>query len=405
MNIVDFSNCPYSDKHGTYGGLSGRKDGIIYNNENWLIKYPKNTIGMKDVPISYTTSPLNEYIGSHIYDILGYDVHETLLGIRNNKLVVACKDFEVEGSRLIEMRTIKNAANPELASILDRNFASTGTEHFSNIDELILHINNNEILTSIPNVEEHFWDMATVDLLIRNNDRNNGNWGILKTHDVSSLAPVFDNGGCFTDKSDDDKLQRLLNNPIESAINFRTSFGKETIKGEPTSVKQMNAKDFIDYAMNFDKFKNSLIKNIPLIEKRLNEIKSFIYDIPKEVLYNRNVINVCSDIQKEYFFQSLNLRLEHLLIPAYENVMQKENHILSRKMEAARKEFFSKPKEERTTVEWEGKQYRITAFEDLYLAQCKKENRIPDKDIVTHFNNNVAVGNYTPQYVINNNRG
>ena len=47
--------------------------------------------------ISYVTSPLSEYIGSHIYEILGYDVHKTILGICNdgkrNKVVCACKDF------------------------------------------------------------------------------------------------------------------------------------------------------------------------------------------------------------------------------------------------------------------------------------------------------------------------
>jgi hypothetical protein len=27
MNILDVNNCPYSRKHGTYGGASGLKDG------------------------------------------------------------------------------------------------------------------------------------------------------------------------------------------------------------------------------------------------------------------------------------------------------------------------------------------------------------------------------------------
>ena len=42
MKIIDFSDCPYSDKHGVYGGLSGRKDGIVYDRDNWIIKYPKS---------------------------------------------------------------------------------------------------------------------------------------------------------------------------------------------------------------------------------------------------------------------------------------------------------------------------------------------------------------------------
>jgi len=50
--------------------------------------------------ISYTTSPLSEYLGSKIYEALGIPVHETVLGIRKNKVVVACRDFT------------KNEANP-----------------------------------------------------------------------------------------------------------------------------------------------------------------------------------------------------------------------------------------------------------------------------------------------------
>ena len=105
MNLIDFSNCPYSNRHGMYGGMAGDKDGILYNNENWIIKYPKNMDTMNGVDKTqhqYTTAPLSEYIGSHIYKILGYNVHETLLGVRNNKIVVACKDFcETRGALVL----------------------------------------------------------------------------------------------------------------------------------------------------------------------------------------------------------------------------------------------------------------------------------------------------------------
>lgn len=47
--------------------------------------------------LSYVTSPLSEFIGSNIYKILGYDVHETLLGIcfdgKRYKVVCGCKGF------------------------------------------------------------------------------------------------------------------------------------------------------------------------------------------------------------------------------------------------------------------------------------------------------------------------
>lgn len=47
ISIIDFSECKYSDKHGIYGGASGRKDGIVYNGERWIIKYPRSTTKLK----------------------------------------------------------------------------------------------------------------------------------------------------------------------------------------------------------------------------------------------------------------------------------------------------------------------------------------------------------------------
>lgn len=65
-----------------------------------MIKFPESTkdfMGRQKKNAhfpSYTASPLSEYIGSQIYQSLGIPVHETMLGIRDNKLVVACKDFD-----------------------------------------------------------------------------------------------------------------------------------------------------------------------------------------------------------------------------------------------------------------------------------------------------------------------
>ena len=58
----------------SFGGNAGAKNGIILNNEEYIIKYPKNIKEIKKVEISYSTSPLSEYIGSHIYEILGFPV-------------------------------------------------------------------------------------------------------------------------------------------------------------------------------------------------------------------------------------------------------------------------------------------------------------------------------------------
>ena len=48
----------------TYGGRSGSKKGIILDGERWFLKYPKSTRSMKDIDVSYITSPISEYLGS-----------------------------------------------------------------------------------------------------------------------------------------------------------------------------------------------------------------------------------------------------------------------------------------------------------------------------------------------------
>ncbi|MCD7735756.1 MAG: CtkA family protein, partial [Lachnospiraceae bacterium] len=211
-DIVDLTDCPLSGRHGTYSGQAGFKDGIIYNGEYWIVKYPKTTKGMQNVDdLSYTTSPLSEYIGSHIYQILGFAAQETVLGIRNDKLVVACKDFRADDELLLETRTIKNAVNAELADKLDRSFSETGDQHTVNLEELILHLRENDIMRSIAGLSDFFWGCVVIDIFINNNDRNNGNWGILRKTDGSErIAPVFDNGACLSNKLSEKRILRYI---------------------------------------------------------------------------------------------------------------------------------------------------------------------------------------------------
>lgn len=70
------------------GGHRGSKSGIIWNRERWFLKYPKSIKSMDVENISYTTSPLSEYIDSRAYEIIGLETHKTCLGIANRKVVV-----------------------------------------------------------------------------------------------------------------------------------------------------------------------------------------------------------------------------------------------------------------------------------------------------------------------------
>lgn len=71
-------------------------------------------------------------------------------------------------------------------------------------------------------------------------------------------------------------------------------------------------------------------------------------------------------------------------------------------MEEAWKDFFNKPKDERISIEWNGKNYRIAEFEDMYLSQCKKDGVMPNNNIKEHFwKNCVDRQGYEPKFCKN----
>ena len=198
INLLDFSNCTLSSRNLEYAGRAGEKRGILFNNENWFLKFPKNTIGMNNVTgLSYVTSPLSEFIGSHIFQILGYEVHETMLGVCNDgkryKIVCACKDFieDDKNEVLIPYTALRNDTNPVVMERNDESFAS-----ISSINEIAFQLKNNTILSKINNAYDRFWDVVLIDMLINNNDRNEDNWGVIKykKENCYTMSPVFDCG-------------------------------------------------------------------------------------------------------------------------------------------------------------------------------------------------------------------
>lgn len=301
-------------KAGSYGGNAGNKDAILWNGDTWMIKYPKSTKSMDVEGLSYTTAPLSEYIGSHIYDLLGINVHKTELGVRNGKVVVACKDFCNEGEILKEFRTIKNSANKYLAEKLDEEIGDSSDITKVNLNELLLHFKYNEILTGVNGVEDFFWKMAVIDVFINNNDRNNGNWGLIYSNGQHKIAPVFDNGASFSNKTSDKKIKEFLcdyNKLRESALNGRTVFYY--------NEKQLTAKKLIEFEN--ESLKKAIKEVVPIIEDCLEGIISFIYEIPTE----HKGYSICSDERKLFYTEGLKIRLKELLQPAFHDLSEREN--------------------------------------------------------------------------------
>ena len=104
MQVVDFTNLPKRNK--LYAGANGSKISIIYEGQQYMLKFPP--IPSKNKEMSYSNSCFSEYLGCQIYESIGIPVQKTMLGTYTvkgkEKIVVACGDFtdHLAGFRVVE---------------------------------------------------------------------------------------------------------------------------------------------------------------------------------------------------------------------------------------------------------------------------------------------------------------
>ena len=165
MDVIDFTKLKKRNK--TYAGANGNKISVIYEDEQYMLKFPAQAKLNKDM--SYSNSCFSEYLGCQIYESVGVPVQKTLLGVYTvkgkQKIVVACGDFTEPGVVLQDFASLKNR-------MIDSERQGYGTELpdiLQTIDEQTM-IDRDKLLM-------RFWDMFIVDAFIGNWDRHNGNWG------------------------------------------------------------------------------------------------------------------------------------------------------------------------------------------------------------------------------------
>ena len=317
LNFDNFERPPVSlQKH--YDGQSGNKEHILINGEDYFLKYPKRIISernkFKNVELSYSNSPLSEFIGSHFYEILGFNVHKTVLGysqIRGYALT-ACKDFLSKGDSLDEFKKIKVSYAP-IQSENESNSSGEGC----NLDEIISVIKTNPFLNSIGGIEEHFWDMFVVDAFIGNMDRNNGNWGIIRHIDgQNEISPIYDNGNSFNNKWDEQKIVRVIcdNEMMKSqAYKGRTCIFTKTDKNGDESF--LNPYKVIA-SMQYKGLNEAVERLVPKLYEKKKEFIDFIESIPNEV----NGITIISETQKLFFKRLIKIRYNEILNPTFYNI-------------------------------------------------------------------------------------
>lgn len=305
IKIYDFNSMMPSGI--SYGGHGGSKRGIILDNERWFLKYPKSTRSMDVEGISYSTTPLSEYLGSHIYASIGLETHETRLGIANDKVVVACRDFLNSSEVIFDYNAIKNEYDENIEKAIEE-LSSSLIDSNNDIDEILFVMENNLYFKSLPMLKERFWDMFVADAFISNNDRNEGNWGLVLDKETRRLrvAPIFDNGAAFYNKASDERLESIYIDEFK----FRQSVYESSISIYKKNGKKINPLKYIESMNNKDC--NEAVKRI-VSNISLSKIEDIFNEIPGE--YNGMLI--ISDMQRKFYLESLRYKYNNVLLPVY----------------------------------------------------------------------------------------
>ncbi|MCR4901921.1 MAG: HipA domain-containing protein [Butyrivibrio sp.] len=266
---MDFSGYELNGKY--YGG-SEKKEGITIDGEDYMIKYQKVTAFGK------RNNHFSEFIGSHIFELCGFEVHNTYLGYRNNQQVVACKDFNVGGRQFVPFNDVGE-------STLDQDKESYQYDY----EDIMQMLHDNSKLTNVSETISMFWRIYIMDALLGNFDRHGANWGFIKENDRYSLAPVFDNGSClFPNLVDEDEMLKIIDSEEETdrrVYKFPTSqiklSGKKSSYFEVISslkFKECNeALSFVIKNLDIEKVYD-LLENTPLITGSLRKFYRHMID-------------------------------------------------------------------------------------------------------------------------------
>lgn len=291
MIHIDLTNCE-ENKFKAYLGRNGRKRCIIYDGNKYMVKYPQAVDADRK---RHSNNCISEYIGCHVFELAGIPVQETFLATMTEngktRVVVACKDLESHGTKLIPFAGLKNTIT---------GFHTKAYE--TELSDLLETFRKQEVFTENV-IKTRFWETFIVDALLADTNRHNENWGYLynETEKSAELAPVYDCDSCLYPQLDEKQMQAMLESPTEMSnlILESTSAIKENGKG-------INYKEFLDSAKNTD-CNCALTRIYPKLSQE--KIDAIIDGTP-----------YISDLQKLFYKKIMAERRKTILEPTFEKL-------------------------------------------------------------------------------------
>lgn len=284
--MIDYSK--YPDGGRFYSGAE-RKKSILINGNAYLVKFQKNS---RD---GLRFNHVSEFLGSHIFSMLGIETQETQLGTFGNENVVVIKDFLSEDEVFVPFNGIG-----------DSSLEQDKEKYQYSYEDIIKMLKDNMKLTDVEQTIDLFWDMFIVDALIANFDRHGSNWGFIKKDNKYRLSPIFDNGSSlFPQLNTDNKIQAVLNDQEE--------IGQRIYKFPTSQVKYQGKKssyyDIIS-SLAFEECNNALVRIAERVD--LNKINKLIDSIER-----------ISDLRREFYKTILKERFEIILLESYNKLQLK----------------------------------------------------------------------------------
>lgn len=203
--IEDLEACGLSGRF--YGGRAGRKIGIAWRGADWLVKFPGPTGRLEGGVRPSAVVPVSEWLGSHVYGLLDIPVHETVLGVRDGRIVCACKDFADRDHVLVDFHDLKNSLSDAEPGFVSSPSAGSCLV----LADVVAAIGRIPVLRCIPGVSDRFWDMFVIDAFTGRCSRDNTDWGVLRGPGMRfTLAPVYANGDPSGDRRTGSWMRRRV---------------------------------------------------------------------------------------------------------------------------------------------------------------------------------------------------
>ena len=286
IEAIDFSEYELNGKY--YGG-SERKEGISVDGENYMIKFQKHTAFGK------RNNHVSEFIGSHIFEICGFETHKTYLGYRHGEEVVACKDFNVQGKQFVPFNDVGE-------STLDQD-KETYQYDYEDIMEML---RDNSKLTNVQETISMFWRIYIMDALLGNFDRHGANWGFLKEDNKYTIAPIFDNGSClFPNLVDEAEMEEIMKSEVET--------DKRIYKFPTSQIKLNGIKSSYFEVINSLQFEecNEALRYV-VAKLDMNKAEKLINETP-----------LISETQRLFYKHILTARYDKILLSSFEKLCKR----------------------------------------------------------------------------------